>query len=474
MVVVLGHIDHGKTSLLDKIRQTNVAEGESRGITQHIGAYQIKHQEKLITFIDTPGHAAFSEMRSRGAKVADLAILVVAADEGFKLQTKESLEHVKQSKIPYLVAVNKIDLPNIDIKRIEKELAQNGIEVESEGGEIVVMPVSAKNGQGVKDLLEMILLLSEMNKIEGDPQGKLKAVVIESKMDKTRGALATLLVLNGTLSLGDEVKVGLMGAKIKAMFNENGQKLAKAGPSQPVEILGFKQVPPIGSQVERGVIEEEIVLREKTGFEKDSSFTKDLEEERLKIILKTDVSGTKEAILAILPENVVVISSGVGEISDSDILLADTTGSLLVGFQVKVSGGIKKLAEAEEVEVKNYQTIYELQEEIEERALKAMEPTIDEEVLGQAEIIAEFESKNQKIAGCRVSEGRITKKDQLHLKRGQEVLGETRIKSIKQGKENINRAEKGQELGIILDPALDFEIGDVLVSYRSTKKGSHG
>lgn len=494
IVAVLGHIDHGKSSLLDKIRQTNVVATETGGITQHIGAYQASFTlrptphnpqptPKLITFIDTPGHAAFSQMRSRGANVADLVVLVVAADEGFKPQTKESLKHIEAAKVPYLVAINKTDLPNIDVNQIKKDLVKNGILVEGYGGEIVTVPVSAKTGKGVDELLEMILLLAEMAELKADSQGKLEAVVVESKLDRARGALAAILVRNGSLKVRDEIKVDNVGAKIRAMFDENGRKVDIAGPSKAVEVLGFEKLPPVGGVITE-VTEKKSSVPSKTSVparptggpsvirktsETEPKAPEDTEG-KLKIVLKSDVAGTLEAILASLPENVEVISSGVGDVTESDVLLASATGAEIIGFSVKIPRAVKKLTQVEKVKIKTYQVIYELLEEVEERVLKIIEPTIDEGILGQAEIIAEFEVKKQRIAGCKVYEGRIDKKDRLHLKREKKVIGDSRIKSMRRGKESISQAKKGDEFGVILDPPLDFKIGDVLVSYRKVKE----
>ncbi len=466
IVAVLGHVDHGKTSLLSKIKEIDLTRKEHGGITQHIGAYQVNYRDKLITFIDTPGHATFSQMRSRGAKVADLVVLVVAVDEGFKPQTRESLQHIQAAKVPYLVALNKIDLPSVDIKRTKENLAKNGILLEGHGGEVVAVPVSAKTGQGLKDLLEMILLLAEMTDIKGDPQGKLEAVVIESKLDRARGTLATILVRSGSLNVGDEIRVEEVGAKIKAMMDEKGKRVKTAGPSKPVEILGFSEAPLIGGKVEKG---EPLMKVEKLRKSK-AKISAEAEEKELKIILKTDVAGTLEAVTASLPENVAIIAAGVGDVTESEILLASATGATVIGFGVKIPGGVKKLAQTEGVAVETYQIIYELLEAIEERALKAMAPMIDEEVLGRAEIIAEFGYQKQRVAGCRIYEGQFNKKDKLHLQRGEKVMGDCQVKSMKQAKENVSRAEKGEELGLILIPSLDFKIGDVLVSYRKAGK----
>ncbi len=478
----MGHVDHGKTTLLDKIRKTNVVAKEVGGITQHIGAYQVSFTPKptthnpqpapqLITFIDTPGHAAFVKMRARGAEVTDLVILVVAADEGVKPQTLESLKHIKTARTPYLVAINKIDLPNVVIDQVKKELAKNDVQVEGFGGDIVAVPVSAKTGKGIDELLEMILLLAEMADLRSAPQAPLEAVVIESRLDRAKGPVATVLVKNGTLHLKDEIRAGKVRAKVKAMFDENQKSVKEAGPSKPVEVLGFKNLPLVGNKVVAEVAEKKPSVSSVTqkAAKTHPEATEEKEEKRLKIILKADVAGTMEAILSSLPEEVEVIFSGVGDINESDVLLASTTHSLLLGFNVKTPSQIKKLAQTEKVKIKTYNVIYELLEEVENQALKILEPTIDEEILGQAEIIAEFEVKKDRIAGCKVIEGRIAKGDKLHLKRGKKLIGDCRIKSMKHGKEDVEKAKKEEEYGVILSPPLDFRLGDMLISFRKTK-----
>ncbi|MBU3956744.1 translation initiation factor IF-2 [Patescibacteria group bacterium] len=487
VVVVLGHVDHGKTTLLDKIRKTNVVAKEFGGITQHIGAYQIKVKEregervKGITFIDTPGHAAFSEMRSRGAKVADLAVLVIAADEGVKPQTTESLKYIKKAKIPYLVAINKIDKPNIDLEWVKKDMAENDISVESQGGKIVSVLTSAKTGKGIDELLEMILLVAEMEEVRGDSKAKLEAVIIESKLDKRRGPLATILVRNGSLEVGNQIEADGAFAKIKAMFDANGQSIKLAGPSKPVEVLGFKTVPPIGSLVHQGVAQprmkpkasikraEEIVAPSAEQPKPELAKKEKAEEGRLRLIIKADVNGSLEAILAGLPKDVEIIDSGVGEVNESDVLLADTTVAEIIAFNVKNSVKVKKLAVTEKVKISDYQVIYKLFEEVEEKVKKLMEPFAGEEILGQAEILKEFEIDKKRVAGCRVTEGEIKKTAKFHLQRGGELIGDCRIKSMKTGKEKIEGAKAGEEFGAILSPSLDFKIGDMLISYRKVE-----
>ncbi len=467
VVVVLGHVDHGKTTLLDKIRQTNVVAKEFGGITQHIDAYQIKFKNKTITFIDTPGHAAFSEMRSRGAKVADLAVLVVAADEGVKPQTLESLKYIEQTKIPYLVAINKIDLPYLDLKQVKANLAKNNVLLEDQGGKIVNVLVSAKTGKGVDELLEMILLMAEMEEIKEKPGAELEALVIESKLDKYRGPLATILVRNGNLRVGDQIEADGDFAKIKAMFDENGQRIKTAGPSKPVEVLGFKTTPTIGSTLRR--TETEPVSLEKKAI---PSLVKkeETDEEKLNLIIKADVNGSLEAILSGLPEGVKVIDSSVGEVNESDVLLAETTGAEIIAFNVKTSGKVKKLAATEKVKISPFQIIYKFFEEIKEKVKKKLEPMADEEILGRAEVLQEFEIDKQRVVGCRVIEGEIKKTDQFHLQRLEELIGNCRIRSMKTGKKDIEKAKKDEEFGAILSPLLDFQIGDVLISYRKVEE----
>ena len=471
VVAVLGHVDHGKTTLLDKIRQTNVVAKEFGGITQHIGAYQIRVKGlkgqgfKKITFIDTPGHAAFSEMRSRGAKVADLAVLVIAADEGVKPQTLESLKYIEQAKIPYLVAINKIDKPNIDLDWVKKDMAKNDISIESHGGKIVSVVTSAKTGKGIDELLEMILLVAEMEGIEGDVKADLEAVVIESKLDSRRGPLATVLVRNGSLKVGDQIEAEGAFAKIKAMFDENRQSVKVAGPSKPVETLGFKIVPSIGSLIKR--TEKMVVQEEKPRPELAKKGGK---EDKLHLVVKADVNGTLEAILAGLPKKVKIIDASVGEVNESDVLLADATGAEIIAFNVKTPGKVKKLAITEKVKISDYQVIYKLFEEIEEKVKKLAEPFAGEEILGRAEVLKEFEIDKKRIAGCQVIEGGIKKTDKLHLQRGEELIGNCRIKSMKTGRTKIERAKAGEEFGAILSPALDFKIGDMLISYRKVEE----
>ncbi len=481
VVVILGHIDHGKTTLLSKIKEIDLTRKEHGGITQHLAAYQVSFKDKggklkEITFIDTPGHAAFNNLRARGAKFADLAVLVVAASEGVKPQTKESLKFIQEAKIPFLVALNKIDLSEVILEKAKKNLADNDIAIEGYGGDVVVVPVSAKEGKGITDLLEMILLLTEMNNIKGNPQAELEAVVLESKIDARQGPLATLLIRNGSLKVNDEIKVEDVPGKIKAMFNDKGEKVEQALPSQAVEILGFHQVPAIGGKAERlkeKIIDKRVPLKKerpsvlpeakKTG-EISKEETEKKVEKKLKIILKVDVEGSLEALKSNLPEDCQLIKAEVGEVNDSDILLAATNQAEIFAFNIKTGKAIKKLAETEKVKINSYQVIYELLDDLKKKILRFLSPNIDEQVLGKAEILAEFKMK-ERVAGCVVLEGEIKKNDKFHLSRGETLLTNGRFKSLKQGKNDVEAVKKGEEFGAVFAGNLDFQIGDMVVSY---------
>lgn len=484
VVVVLGHVDHGKTTLLDKIRQTNIVASEAGGITQRIGACQIKLQTpdsklQTITFIDTPGHTAFSKMRSRGAKVADLVVLAVAVDEGVKPQTLESLKHIQLAKIPYLVALTKIDLPDTNVERVKKDLGKNGVMIEGHGGDIVAVPVSGKTGEGIKDLLEMILILAEMAELKGSPGNPLQGVVIESKLDTQRGSLATILIRDGSLKVGDQVEIEGKVSKIRAMLTEDGKKVSLAGPSAPVEVFGFKAIPPIGAKVVIAKAQDE---QKRKPFAPAREFAplpfrrgpagKDGEAEtrRLKIVLKADTAGSLEAVVNSLPAEVQIVDSGVGAVGASDVLLAEATEAQIIAFNTRVSSTANKLATAEKVEISSFKVIYELLKVVEEKVLKLLEPTVGEKVLGRAEILKEFGIHKDRIVGCRVIEGEIRKVDRLHLVRKGKIVDDCRISSMKSGREDIEEVKKGEEFGAILSPSLDFRIGDMLISFRKVEE----
>lgn len=467
IVVVLGHVDHGKTTLLDKIRQTNIAGREAGGITQHINAYQIDYHAAKITFIDTPGHIAFAQMRSWGARVADLALLVVAADEGVKPQTTECLNYIKDAGINYLVALNKTDLPDINIERSKKLLAEGGIPVEGYGGDIVMVPVSGKTGAGIDDLLEMILLLGQMADIKGSPEQALEAVVIESKIDPHQGITATVLIRNGSLKIGDQVAIGHVLAKIRAMFDSEGRTVMIALPGQPVEVFGFETLPPVGGKIETGgraPLAEVPLVESPEGITQVSA-----DEEKIKIILKADAWGTLEAIKVSLPKECQIMKAEAGDVNGSDVALAETVGAQIIAFNVKLPASIKKLAEIQGIKISQFKIIYELLKAIEETVLKRGRSDIEENVLGKSLVVAEFNMKGSRIAGCRVTEGEINSQNQIFLKRGDQILGTARIKSLRVGKTDVIKVRTGEEFGAVLSPSLDFAIGDMLVSFRKTE-----
>jgi translation initiation factor IF-2 len=457
----MGHVDHGKTSILDRIRQSNVAAKEAGQITQSIGASQVFWKDKKITFLDTPGHEAFSKMRSRGAKVADLAVLVVAANDGVMPQTKESIRIIKEAKIPFIVAVNKIDLPEASVDKVKAQLSENEVFVEGYGGDVVSVPVSAKTGEGINQLLEMILLVAEMGELKADLKGPFKGVVIESKKERTRGISATVLVKNGTLKLGDQIIGEKISGKVKSMISDSGENVSVAEVSQPVSVSGWEGLPAVGVEVTlwRGKIDFNTITpkRKVTPLE--------TEQKRLNLILRADSWGSLEAILGVLPPDVRVIQSDVGEICESDVLMAKTFSAIIFGFNLKISGSILKLAETEKVKVKTYRVIYDLLKEVEDEVLWMVDPMAGREVLGKAEVIAEFEIRGERIAGARVFSGRIDKADKSCILRSERIMAETSIKSMRHGKEEISQAGMNLEFGAIFSPPVDFQKGDVIISY---------
>ena len=496
IITILGHVDHGKTTLLDFIRKSSVAEKEHGGITQHIGAYQISVQatgsrqqkensklspvaSSLITFIDTPGHAAFEKMRSRGAKVADIAVLVVALDDGIMPQTIEAINHIQEAKVPLIVVVNKIDLGGIDkkiqLEKIKKQLSDKKIMVEEFGGDVPIVPVSAKTGEGVDKLLEMILIVSELNEIKGDPNVAPAGVVIEATLDKFKGPIATILIRNGTLKKGDLVLIGGVKGKIRGMFDWNNKPMDSAGPSTPVEVLGLEEVPVVGALLgsEAEVQEAEIVrsLVDKL---------KSKDEKTLKVIIKADKQGSLEAIQTSLEKFneetlpagrqgkvIEYIFTGTGDIGEENVKLAATVGAIIVGFNVKVAPRAQQLSETEHVLIRTYNIIYELLDEIEDVVSTLLEVGQLEEVFGKANIIAEFPyGKGERIAGCRMIEGVIAKGQRIRVVREGVLVGETKLKSLKKVKEEVQKVEKGNDCGMLFDPALDFAIGDVVESFR--------
>ncbi|OGG02654.1 translation initiation factor IF-2 [Candidatus Gottesmanbacteria bacterium RBG_16_37_8] len=479
IVTILGHVDHGKTSILDYFRKTNLASKEHGGITQHTGAYQVdlpqsikkKHPKYAakITFIDTPGHQAFAKMRSRGANVADIAILVVAANDGIKPQTIESIDHIKNAKITSLVCLNKIDLPNINLEVVKKQLNKAGIKLEEYGGDIPLVKVSAKTGEGMDNLLETIVFLADLYQIKSDIDSPFQGVVIESSLSKFKGITATIVVLSGKLVIGDVVTYENQDFKIRALNDWQGNPLYEVNPGDPAEILGWKNLPEVGSRLYK---KEEIELTQKQYPDIEKIKEKPLstaiesnqtDEKSIKLIIKADTQGTLEAIINGLNIDVEIILKGVGPINESDILLAKTAKALVVGFNHTPSSQVLKLAQSEKVLIKTYNIIYELFDEIVE-VCDAIKKGNLVTILGEAKVAALFDIKGETIIGAKVVNGRIAKGDQIKIKRNNEDIGKNRIKSLKHLKEDITKAEKGEEIGIGLAQKAEILTGDSIIS----------
>lgn len=490
VVTILGHVDHGKTSLLDYIRKTNVVSREHGGITQHIGAYQVNLPEGTITFLDTPGHAAFTAMRARGAQVTDIAILVIAADDGIMPQTIEAINHAKAAEVPIIVAVNKIDKPGANVDRAKQQLTQHGLISEDYGGDVIVCPVSALTGEGVPHLLEMILLQADVMELTADPKAPLEGVVIEAQLEKGRGPVATILVDNGTLKVSDVVIVGNTWGKIKAMTDWQGERMQSAGPSTPVEILGLSDVPGAGDKVEPAKSERE--AREKVDARIVTQRNKDLysppkrvsikdiqkmgqddDVKDLNLIVKADVQGSVEAVKGLLDKidsdevNVKVIHSGVGTITESDILLADAANAIVVGFNIKPEPGAKNEAERHKVEIRLYNIIYELIEDIEKAVHGMLEPKFEEVFLGTVEVRVAFKlTKAGKVAGSHCTDGKITRGASVRVKRGGEIVYEGKVASLRNVKEDVREIFAGQDCGLKFEGWEDFKEGDVVEAYE--------
>lgn len=466
VVVVLGHVDHGKTTLLDAIRKTDVSGKEHGGITQSISTYLTKITRpssltKSITFIDTPGHEAFSAMRSRGAKVADIAILVVAANDSVMPQTVEAIKAIKMADIPYIVAINKIDLPEANVDKTVKDLSRHQVRLENYGGQVPFVKISAKKGDGVRELLDLTLLVADLAELTTDRQAPLEATVIESKLDKNRGPVATIVVKNGTLTVGQEIFIEGVKSKLRAIFDPEGTPIPQVLPGASAEILGLSPPPPVGAQIQTSPPDKSLPtesLRKATRQSKQGVI--------LNLILRTDTLGSLEAITAKIPDNLTVLSSGTGEITEADILLAKSTKAIVIGFNVKVGTSTLKLAAAEKVLVRTYKIIYELLEELADAATAILEPKEKEEILGQGQIIAEFPYEKMRVCGTKVLEGRLARADLVRVSRAGEMIGQSTIKSLRIGKQELTKVETPKECGVLLHPQLDFCLGDDIISYR--------
>jgi translation initiation factor IF-2 len=493
VVTILGHVDHGKTTLLDAIRHTEVAAGEAGGITQHIGAYQIEHKNRLITFLDTPGHAAFTAMRARGAQGADIVILVVAVDDGVQPQTKEAVAHAKAARVPIIVALNKIDRPTANIEMTKKQLADLGLVPDDWEGNTIMVPVSAKTQEHLDDLLEAILLVADSTQILANPKGTVVGTVIEAQIDKTKGVAATLLVQNGTLSVGDVVVAGKAVGKLRAMFDYRGRNIHKAEPATPVRVLGLNDVPEAGDVFH--VVESEKEGRTEVADlkQKDQQvqaaqpkatledlFTKYQagEVKELNLIVRADVQGSLEPIINSLNDlskgdiKINVLHAETGNIADSDVLLAAASKAIIVGFNVQADPAARKLAEGEGISIRLYEIIYRLIEDI-EKALKGMlEPEYKEVSLGVAVVQAVFHiSKLGNIAGCKVAKGEIHRNAKIRILRNSNKIQEGDISSLKHEKEDVKEVRQGFECGIGVKGFDDFQQGDILECFVLEKVG---
>ncbi|WKZ41437.1 MAG: translation initiation factor IF-2 [Anaerolineales bacterium] len=487
VVTILGHVDHGKTSLLDAIRSTEVAAGEAGGITQHIGAYQVEMKGRLITFLDTPGHAAFTQMRARGAQGADIVILVVAADDGVMPQTREAIAHTKAARVPLVVALNKVDKPNANPERVKQQLAELELVPDDWGGSTMVVPVSAKNKQGIDDLLEGVLLVADSNEIKANPNGKVIGTVIEAELDKSKGVLATLLVQNGTLQAGDVVVAGSAHGKLRAITDYKGKPIRKAGPSTPVAVMGLSDVPSAGDLFEvvktekeaRSIVAERLEAaktqaqaRKKVSLEDLFANVQAGEAKELNLIVKADVQGSLDPIVTELNKlgegeiGLKILHAETGNIGNNDVMLASASKAIIIGFNVQADVDARRMAEKEGVDLRLYEIIYRMTEDI-EKALKGMlEPKLVEKILGRAQVLQVFSaSKFGRVAGCKVTDGELKRGAKVRLYRGSDIVYEGDLSSLRHEKEDVKEIRQGYECGVGFKNFSDIQAGDTVVCY---------
>ena len=486
VVTVMGHVDHGKTSLLDAIRETEVAAGEAGGITQHIGAYEAHVGDRRIVFVDTPGHEAFTRMRARGAKVTDIVVLVVGADDGVMPQTEEAIAHARAAKVPIVVAINKIDKPDAQAERVKRQLADRGLMPEDWGGETVMVEVSAKTKQNLPRLLEMILLVGDLRELKADPDAPASGTVIESRVDRGRGPVATVLVQNGTLHVGDVFIVGAVYGKVRAMFDDRSQPIKQAGPSTPVEVLGLQGVPEAGDQFQvadeakaRHIVEYRQSKQREASLAKTASgrLTLDQLHEQLRagemkelpVVVKADVQGSAEVLTEMLPKlsndqvTLKVIQSGVGAINESDVILASASNAIIIGFNVRPERKASDLAQREDVDIRMYSIIYELLDEVRKAIAGLLAPVIKETYLGRAEVRDTFRvPKVGVIAGCMVTDGVVKRDAEVRLLRDNVVVFKGKVGSVRRFKEDVSEVRTGMECGISIANYGDIKVGDVI------------
>jgi len=491
VVTIMGHVDHGKTKLLDTIRSSRVAESEAGGITQHIGAYQVDHEKGRITFLDTPGHEAFTSMRARGASITDIVILVVAADDSVKPQTIEAINHAREADVPIIVAINKIDLPSANSTKVKEDLSLHGLQPEDWGGSTICCEISAKNNIGIDHLLDMVLLQADIMDLKANPKRRAKGTIVEAKLDPGRGPVATVLVQNGTLRVGDPFVAGIHSGKVRAMFNDRGQSVHEAGPSFPVLVTGLEAVPDAGApfDVVKDEREARIISQSRKDYErigqagKKARITLDNMNDiikqgglkELKVIIKADVRGSSEAVKEALEKlssedvRLTVIHAGTGAIVDTDVMLASASNAIIIGFHTRANPKTLSLAEKEKVEIKYYSIIYDVVNEIKAAMEGLLEPERIEKIIGEAEIREIFKiTKIGNIAGCMVSSGKVTRNANVRVisKESGEIVYEGKIKSLKRMKDDVQEVLSGFECGILLDNFNDFEIGDTIEAYE--------
>ena len=487
VVTILGHVDHGKTTLLDSLRNSDVVSGEAGGITQHIGAYQIDFDGSAISFLDTPGHEAFTAMRARGAQVTDIAILVIAADDGIMPQTIEAIDHVKAAGVPIVVAINKIDRPDADQERVKRQLAEQDLLIEEWGGDVIAVPISALRGDGINDLLENVMVVAEVGELKANPQRPAMGVVVEARIDKQRGTIATVLVQTGTLSVGDNIVLGEVRGRVKAMFTDRGRRIKNAGPSQPVEILGVSGLPQAGEVFEAAADEKtarQIVedrqrqrdLQSATGPTLEDVYTRieSGEVKTLNLIVKTDVQGTVDAVKNALERlnteqtKVTLVHAASGSITESDILLAVASKAIVIAFNNRIEPGARTLASQEGVDIRFYSIIYNLVDDVERALTGLLDPVYRDVLEGRATVRATFNlGRRAKAAGFYVNDGRIARDSTIHLLRAGQVLYEGPIVSLKHFRDDVREVTNGLEGGITLEGFHDYEEDDVLEAYRT-------
>jgi len=492
VVTIMGHVDHGKTTLLDSIQKSNLVNKESGGITQHIGAYQIRYNNRPLTFIDTPGHEAFTQLRARGANLTDIVILIIAADDGVMPQTREAIDHAKAADVPIIVAINKIDKPEADSDKTKQQLSKAGLLVEDWGGDIVSIDISAKEGTNLTELLELILLLSDMNEFKGNPKVPAQGVILESHLDSKKGPVATVIIQNGILTTGKAFISGSCYGKVKALFDENGKAMKKAEMGMPAEILGFSNVPAAGDyfqvveniETAKKLSKYRLSQEKKDDTQKIESLTldqlfeniKDGEIKNLNLIIKADVQGSVDVLCDILPNlstdkvKIQIIHSASGKITESDISLASASSSIIIGYNSKPNSTILEEAKKENVEVRTYNIIYELTEDIKKAMIGLLDPIIKEKTIGKAEVKKTFRiPRIGAIAGCLVKEGKILRKASIRIIRGGEVIHEGHISSLKHLKNNVTEVKRDYECGIGIENFKDIQVGDTIEAFISEK-----